>query len=159
MIGSAKLYIYGVLAIFLFSAAGGAYWYYSWSQDEIKTLRDNNSRLGTAVTLQKATISTMEKDAVRSGRQVLLVSKQFRNARSENNALRTKLAKHDLAYLAENKPGLITKIVNKGTSDVGRCFEILSGSELTAKELTATKKSQTNSSCPNIANPNYKPKL
>ena len=47
------------------------------------------------------------------------------------------------------------KIINRGSNDVFRCFEIISGAKLTEKELNAEKKSQTNTSCPGIANPKY----
>ena len=156
--GNIKLYIYGAIGLLGIAIAGAAYGYYSWSQSEIATLTANNSKLTTAVELQKDTITSLVNDAVEVGAHVSNVSRQFREARSENNVLRTKLAKHDLAFLAEKKPGLIQKIVTHGTKDVGRCFEILSGSPLTEKEIAATLKSQTNSSCPDIANPNYKVK-
>jgi len=131
---------------------------YEWSQSEIKTLRDNNAKLETAVTTQKQAIASLETDAAEIGKQVILVSTQFRKARAERNALRQKLAKHDIAYLAYKKPGLVQKIVTRATNDVGRCFEILSGSPLTEKEKNATKKSQINSSCPDVANPSYSEK-
>jgi len=153
-----KLYIYGIAGAFILSILAGGYWYYSWSQAEISTLRQNVATLEIAVDTQAETISTMESDSKAVGKQVIVVSKQFREARTENNVLRKKLAKHDVAFLAEKKPGLIKKIVNKGTANVGRCFEILSGSPLTEKEINATKKSQINSSCPDIANPSYEAK-
>ncbi len=153
-----KLYIYGFLGLVLLTAAGSAYMYYNWSQNEIKTLRENNAILTTAVSTQKQAIASLETDAAEVGKQVILVSTQFRKARSERNKLRQKLAKHDIAYLAYKKPGLVQKIVTKATNAVGRCFEILSGSPLTEKEKTATKKSQINSSCSDIANPMYKVK-
>lgn len=141
-----KLYIYGIAGAFLISIATAGYWYYSWSQDEIRTLRQNVATLEVAVDLQAETISSMERDSKAVGKQVIIVSKQFREARTENNVLRKKLAKHDVAFLAEKKPGLIQKIVNKGTANVGRCFEILSGAELTEKE----KAGEINSKCTGI---------
>jgi len=154
-----KMYLLGFGALFFLTVIGSAYWYYSWSQEEIKILNVNNALLETAVAAQTEAIESMEIDALNVGKQIVLVSGQFREARHENNVLRAKLAKHDVAFLAEKKPGLIQKIVNKGTDDVGRCFEILSGAELTEQEKTATKKSQINSSCPDIANPEYEAKL
>jgi len=142
--GNIKLYIYGAVGIVGLAVVATAYGYYSWSQSEIATLTANNSKLTTAVELQKDTIDSLVVDAVAVGELVTKVSRQFREARSENNVLRAKLAKHDLAFLAEKKPGLIKKIVAKGTNDVGRCIEILSGSPLTEKEKNATKKIQAN---------------
>ena len=153
-----KFYIYGAIGIFLLTAVGGTYLYVKHLQSENAILTANNIKLEQSVNIQAETISTMESDSKAVGKQVIIVSKQFREARTENNVLRKKLAKHDVAFLAEKKPGLIKKIVNKGTANVGRCFEILSGSPLTEKEINATKKSQANSSCAAIANPNYEAK-
>ena len=156
--GNIKLYALGFAAIFFVSVMGSAYWYYTWSQEEIMTLTLNNKTLTQATEDQKKAIASLVQDSLKVGEQITKVNKEFREARTENNALRIKLAKHDLAFLAEKKPGLIQKIVNRGTDDVGRCFEILSGAPLTEKEKSATKKDQTNSSCPDVANPNYKVK-
>ena len=153
-----KLYIYGAIGLIGLAVVGAAYGYYSWSQSEIATLTANNSKLTTAVELQKDTITSLVADSIMVGEQVTKVSREFREARNENNVLRVKLSKHDLAFLAEKKPGLIQKIVTKGTRNVGRCFEILSGAPLTEKEKNATLKSQINSSCPDIANPSYEAK-
>lgn len=153
-----KFYIYGAIAIFLLTAVAGTVFYINYLQSENETLTKNNAILTVAVDTQKATIKTMVDDAVKIGETIIIVNKQFRDARSANNVLRTKLAEHDVGFLAEKKPALIKKIVNKGTADVGRCFEILSGSPLTTKEKTATKKSQTNGSCSDIANPAYRVK-
>ena len=158
MFSQIKIYAMIAGAVLLLSMVGGAYWYYSWSQDEISTLRDNNAKLETAVSTQKEAIASMERDAQNMGQQIIVVNNQFKQARRERNALRDVLAKHDIAYLAYKKPGLVEKIINNGTEDVGRCFEILSGAPLTEREKAATKKSQTNSSCSDIANPNYKVK-
>jgi hypothetical protein len=57
--------------------------------------------------------------------------------------------------LAEAKPGLVENIVNKASDNAARCFEILTGAELTESERSATKKSEINPSCPDVANPNY----
>jgi hypothetical protein len=90
--------------------------------------------------------------------QYTAVSKSFDIAKKRVDALSEKLSEHELGDLAQAKPKLIEKIVDKGTKDVLRCYEILSGSALTEDELNATKKSKTNTSCPDIANPNYIPK-
>ena len=153
-----KLYIYIFGAGLLLASLGGAYWYYSWSQSEIQTLRDNNAKLETAVSTQKDTIDSLESDAADVGEQVVLVSGQYQVARTENVNLRKKLAKHNIAYLAASKPVVVSKILTKATDNAERCFEILSGAPLTAKEVAATKKSQSNGECPGLANPSYIPR-
>lgn len=153
---TAKLYIYGIITILILAAGGGAYWYYHWSKTEIATLRDNNAKLETTVATQKTTIKSMQDDGKRLQENLTVLNTQFAAAREENNVLKEKLSRHNIGYLADRKPALVQQIINKGTKDVGRCFEILSGSPLTKDETAATKRSQINSMCSDIANPNYK---
>jgi len=150
-----KIYIYLIIFALLASAVGGAVWYYKWSQAEIKVLTANNVKLNLAVDTQKETIATMEKDALLQIDILAEVNVEFEVARSENNALRKKLAKHNISYLASKKPKTVGKILTKATNNAERCFEILSGSPLTEAEKAATKKSQANNECPSLANPNY----
>jgi hypothetical protein len=158
MFAQAKMIAIGIAAVLLLSAIGGAVWYYKWSQKEIEVLRANNEKLELAVKLNEEAIDSLELDAKKAAKNYTTVNKQYQAARKENNALRIKLSKFDIAYLASKKPGLVEKILNKGTADAERCFEILSGSPLTEAEIAATKKSQSNSFCPAIANPNYEVK-
>jgi hypothetical protein len=158
MFTQAKLIIIGIAVALILSTAGGAYWYYSWSQKEITVLRSNNVKLTLAVSTNEDTIAALQADSAKISTTITQVSEQFELARSENNVLRTKLANHDIGFLASKKPGLVQGIINKGVIDSGRCLEILSGAALTEDEKSATKKSQTNSSCPTIANPLYKVK-
>ena len=51
-------------------------------------------------------------------KQVTQLERQKQEAQTEANKLRKTFAKHDLGNLALNKPGLIEKIVNKGTKKV-----------------------------------------
>jgi len=150
-----KLYIYFIIFFLLSAAIAGAVWYYKWSQAEIQVLRENNIKLVIGIKQNEETIKVMQVDAKRVGEQIVIVNKDFEKARKENFSLREKLSKHNIAYLAASKPKLIGKILTKGTKDAERCFEILSGAELTEAEKAATKKSQANSSCPSLANPNY----
>jgi hypothetical protein len=63
--------------------------------------------------------------------------------------------KRDIGSLAEQKPALMAKVINRGTKNAMRCMEIAMGSSLTEKEKNATKKSQINPECSDIANPSY----
>ena len=65
--------------------------------------------------------------------------------------------KRDIGNLAEQKPKLMQRAINRGTKNALRCMEIAMGSPLTEKEKNAVKKSQINPECPDVANPNYVP--
>jgi len=155
MFDSIKLYVYGAIAAVLLSVVLGSVWYYNWSQSEIKVLRDNNAKLVVAVDTQKETIRVIKRDAKLAGKLQKEVNVEFAASRKAVSKLRRKMARHDIAYLAYSKPGLVEKIVTNASNDAERCFEILGGSPLTDDEKAATKKSQTNSECPSLANPNY----
>ena len=71
--------------------------------------------------------------------------------------LAKKLGRHELDILAENKPGLVVKIINRASKNELRCFELQTGAPHTEEELLASKRSQLNSECPTLANPNYTP--
>ena len=79
------------------------------------------------------------------------------NLQKDINALDKRFNKgaRDFGKLANEKPKLVEKLVNRGSLRAGRCIEIAGGSPLTEKEINATKKSEINTECPSIANPNY----
>ena len=145
-----------ILALVILSLIGLAAWYYKWSQAEITVLRGNVITLQQAKKLQDDTIKSMEADAESVGKTLIVANAEFDKARTENIALRRKLAKHDISYLAYKKPKLVQKILTNATKNAERCFAILSGAPLTEKEKSATKKSEANGECPHLANPNYK---
>ena len=153
-----KLRIYLIIVAVIAALGTGGYFYYHWSQEKINGLEQTVTTLKSAVATQQNTIKSMKRDSALLQENLNTINEQFRQARKENDDLVAKLSRHNLGYLATQKPKLVQDIINKGTADSGRCFEILSGSPLTAKEKAATKKSQVNSMCADIANPNYKAK-
>ena len=60
--------------------------------------------------------------------------------------LAKRLGKHDIGNLAENKPGLVERIINGASKSAARCVEIASGSPLTEEELNGTP----NRECPSF---------
>lgn len=141
--------------IVLLAAISGAYWYFNWSQQEMQTLRDNNIKLELAIAESEATVKALRDSMQEAVARFNTTNQKFQSARKDNIVLRDKLGRHELGALAEAKPGLVENLVNKGSQNAARCFEILTGSPLTETERAATKKSQINPSCPDIANPNY----
>ena len=65
---------------------------------------------------------------------------------ADKDSLNKRLGKHDIGNLAENKPGLVEKIINKASDSAARCVEIASGSPLTEEELNGTP----NRECPSF---------
>jgi hypothetical protein len=150
-----KIYGFFIVAGLLFSVGYGAYWYYNDTQARIQILTENNANLETAVKTNEAAVKSMKADVRTAQAENVRINNQFEAGRARTRELESRLGKHDIGVLGEAKPGLVGNIVNKGTRDTQRCFEILSGSPLTKEELDATTKDKINTSCPNIANPNY----
>jgi len=152
-----------MLVIMLGGLAGGVAYVMKLRAD-LAISEANNAKLESAVSDQKAVIEQQLKDV-----------EAIRSAMAEQNALNEKLnasiqdlsdkfnkvnasgEKRDIGNLAEQKPKLMQRAINKGTKNALRCMEIAMGAELTEDEKNATKKSQINPECPDIANPSYVP--
>ena len=142
-------------------AMGGLmYWYYNDTQEKMAILHENNAKLETATKVQKQAIEDMERQvelvnniAKQTQDQLVESRKKIEVINNKFNKQSRLLGSRDIGKLAISKPRVITKIVDKASLNVLRCFEIVSGKPLTEKEKNAEKPSQLNSSCPDIANP------
>jgi len=152
-----------MLVIMLGGLAGGVAYVMKLRAD-LAISEANNAKLESAVSDQKAVIEQQLKDV-----------EAIRSAMAEQNALNEKLnasikdlsdkfnkvnasgEKRDIGNLAEQKPKLMQRAINRGTKNALRCMEIAMGAELTEDEKNATKKSQINPECPDIANPSFIP--
>ena len=135
----------------------GAWKYYTYTQQQILIYATNAAQAEQAAIESDAAMKAIKQDLEQVQKQFNEVSKEFAEAQSRVDTLEKKLSKHDLGQLAQAKPGLVEKIIDKASSNVLRCIEILSGAELTEEEINVTKKSKANNECPGLANPNYKP--
>ena len=72
------------------------------------TIQDQNNRIAQAIEFQK-----------QQQEQIQGLEQKNREATAEVSSLRQKFARHDLNHLSLRKPGLIEKIVNKATKEVG----------------------------------------
>lgn len=135
----------GVVIVVLLA---GFYWYFSWSQNQLTTLRENNARLEIAVQTNEQTIASLRSDIAKVGRVLNETNQQLSESRVQNRELQTRLGEHDLGALAEAKPGLVENAINNGTTNAMRCFELMSGAPLTEKERNARNAQEFNSECP-----------
>lgn len=123
-------------------------YYYDTTQAQITTLTENNTKLEGAVETAEAATESLKQDYAKIAKELNKVNNEFARIRKQNNVLADKLKDMDLALLAVNKTPSIERAINKGTVNAGRCFEILSGSELTEKELGAKNGKEFNKECP-----------
>lgn len=133
-----------ILALSMAGILISGYFYIKVLKNDIDELKLENGLLTNSIQEQQIVINTMESD-------VKLIKKTNKelNETSYNQQLEIiKLKKtfntksngesRDLGKLAEKKPKLIQNIVNSGTLEVNRCFELITGAELTKGETNET---------------------
>jgi len=143
--------------------AGGVTYVYKLKAD-LATSEANNAKLEDSVEEQKAVIAqqVLDIDNIRTAmKEQAELSKRLnasiKDLRDKFNKVNASGEKRDIGNLAEQKPKLMQRAINKGTKNALRCMEIAMGSPLTEKEKNAVKKSQINPECPDIANPSFVP--
>lgn len=138
----------GIMLILMLAMGGAGYWYYNDTQERIAILNENNAKLNTAVQISEQAVASLQADIQKANEQLKVVNQEFAAIRAQNNVLADKLAKHDLAVLGSGKPTLVERLVNRGTANAGRCFELLSGAPLNEKEKEAKDGKSFNNECP-----------
>ena len=134
------------LIVILLAGAGGGYLYVTKLQKDNAILKENAIKLESAVEDQKAVIEQQTKDLKTIRKTVDKLKEVNDKLEQDKKNLSDRLGKHDLGNLAENKPGLVEKIINKASNSAARCMEIASGSPLTEEELNGTP----NRECPSF---------
>jgi hypothetical protein len=142
------LKLVGIMAMLMAAMAASFYWYYNDSQKRMAILIENNSKLEIAVQTNEDAISSMKKDFESQAAELNRINGEFAASRAQNRELQNRLEKHDIGVLAEKKPGLVEKTINSASDKALRCFELLSGAELTESERGATSAKSFNSECP-----------
>ena len=108
MFKGAKIYL--VLAII--GILTGGWFYMQRLQANIDTLKINNSKLSTAVDSKDGEIKRLNANIVEVKEINTRIQSKSAELRLEVTGLRDKLSKHDLGFLAANKPALIENIIN-----------------------------------------------
>ena len=134
------------LIVILLAGAGGGYLYITKLQKDNAILKENAIKLESAVEDQKAVIEQQTKDLKTIRKTVDKLKEVNDKLEQDKKNLSDRLGKHDIGNLAENKPGLVEKIINKASDSAARCVEIASGSPLTEEELNGTP----NRECPSF---------
>tara|TARA_R100000664_G_C2741993_1_gene130306 strand:+ start:14 stop:451 length:438 start_codon:yes stop_codon:yes gene_type:complete len=135
-----------VLAIIVMIGAGGGYLYVNKLQKDNATLKTNQIKLESAVEDNNKVIEQQIEDINKIRNTLEIVEQEKKKLEKDKDDLNKRLGKHDIGNLAENKPGLVEKIINKASKNAQRCVEIASGSPLTEEELNGTP----NRECPSF---------
>ena len=118
-----------LLGFLLIATAGGSYFYINMQKAQIKQFQVelqtavNNQAVLEGAVAQQNTQMQQQLESQRQNQDLISeLSEANDEARQEVNQLRNTFARHDLNNLAIAKPGLIEKIVNKGTAKVHQQF-------------------------------------
>ena len=132
--------------LLVLAGGAGGYAYVQKLQKDNAILKTNQVKLETAVADNNAVIEQQTQDLKKIRSTLKKVEEVNAKLQADRDALNKRLGKHDIGNLAENKPGLVEKIINKASDSAARCVEIASGSPLTEEELNGTP----NRECPSF---------
>lgn len=140
-----------ILIFLVFLAGGiGASVYKIWTnmQEQVRILSVQKETLENAINVQDRTIGYLQEENKSVQFELEKTYEDLNEARRNVDLLEEKLEKSDLGLLAERKPWLVQNIINNASDKALRCFEILSGSELTESERNSKSGEEFNSECP-----------
>jgi hypothetical protein len=125
-----NLYILIVVVGIVGGVVYGGYYYYKDTQSRIQTLTENNAKVMAAKAAQDQTINTLIADREKFDKLNKELHVKLEKANEYKDTLINKLRKHDLAKLSMQKPGLVEKKINRGTENLFRSLENLTGTPL-----------------------------
>ena len=135
-----------ILMVIMLAGAGGGYLYVKKLQKDNAILKVNQIKLETAVEDNNQVIEQQTADLKKIRSTLEVIDEKNTKLQEDKDNLSNRLNKHDIGNLAENKPGLVEKIINKASDSAVRCMEIASGSPLTEEELNGSP----NRECPSF---------
>lgn len=122
-----------VAAVVIMTMAGGFYLYYKDSQARMAILIENSAKMELAVQTQSLAIAQLESDAKKFADLNKELTLNMQKAEEYKDTLISKLRRHDLTRLSEQRPGMIEKRINDATNKLFRDLE-----EITAHSSTVS---------------------
>ena len=118
-----KIYILIAVIGLIGGVLYGGYYYYKDTQARIQILTENNAKLEMATQEQEHTINTLVEDAIKFRELNKELNTKLEDANDYKDELISKLRRHDLSRLSQQKPGLVEKRINNGTKKLFESFE------------------------------------
>lgn len=115
------------ILLLLGGITGGAYFYYTDTQETIAELQQNNATLLIASETNQQTINRLQEDYVVAQKNIITLQERAMNAERYQDELINKLRRHDLTALTMKKPGMVEKRINDATNKIFEQLEIDSG--------------------------------
>jgi predicted nuclease with TOPRIM domain len=136
---------------------GGVAWYVTNMRANLMMSEENTKRLKEGIEEQKALLEQQQKDIETIKEKNKELEDQKTKLQQDKTALTTKFNKRDFGKFASENPRVVEDLVNKGTKNAMRCFELASGATLNEKEKSASNPMEGNRECPSLINPAYNP--
>ena len=133
-------------------AAGG--WYITGLRADLAVSQENEKKTLEAIEQQKAVIEQIRADQAKIQEINSSLTETVKSQKKDLNSLQDRFNtaangdKRDIGSIAVVKPKSIERAINRGTENAARCFELLSGAELTEDERNATSGESFNKECP-----------
>lgn len=152
MFGTVKL----IIAAIIVGALLGAGWYITGLRANLAISEENNKKLADGLKEQSALIEQMKVDVAAIQEANKQLAEQNEKQKKDVDALTSKFDKRDFGAFAASKPDVVEKLINRGTENAMRCFELAAGAPLNEKEKQAKSPTEANRECPALINPSYK---
>lgn len=143
-----------VALVIVVTVVGGLY-YITGLRADLAVAEENSRKLEEGIKAQQELIEQMKQDIAHIQEINSQIVKQNEDLQKDKEVLSTKFSKRDFGAFAAEKPGIVEKLVNRGTSNVFRCLELASGAPLNEQEKAAKTATEANRECPSLINPAY----
>jgi len=157
--GGAAIKVVATLAIVVIVAGG--LWYVTGLRADLAVSEMNNKTLKDGIEQQQRLIEQMQRDVAQIQEINSSLAQEADRQRAEVRDLVDRFnvnargESRDFGAIAAARPGVVERLVNRGTANAMRCLAIASGAPHTAAELAAKTSSEVNRECPSLANPNF----
>jgi len=139
----AKIKVYLIMFAAFAAFAGVAYWYYMDTQKALRTYAENQGKLEGAIAIQAEANQALAKDLQNMQQAFNTLTLEFEAARKQVEDVEKLFVQgtdgRDMSVgeRAVEDPDYIEKVLNKGTTELFRCFEILTGAEVGDEDAQA----------------------
>lgn len=118
-----RLYILLFVLLLTGGLAYGIYSYYVHTQNQLNILRENNTKLETAVKTQEESMRIMKETAEAQAKLSKELQNKLQKSEEYKDSLAEKLRKHDLTRLSLKEPAKIEERINNATNKIFRQIE------------------------------------
>tara|TARA_B100000900_G_scaffold89814_1_gene73194 strand:+ start:2295 stop:2765 length:471 start_codon:yes stop_codon:yes gene_type:complete len=139
----AKLKVYLIMATAFAAFAGLAYWYYLDTQKALRQYAENQGKLQGAIQTQAEANAALAKDLANMQIAFNTLTEEFEEARKQVESVERLFAQGtdgremSVGERAVENPAYIEEVLNRGTTELFRCFEILTGAPVGDEDAQA----------------------